>query len=572
MPDLLVRGGLVVDGTGSEPRQADVLIRHGVIVAVEAGIDAVVDREIDATGLLVTPGFVDIHTHYDGQATWDTSLSPSSGHGVTTVVMGNCGVGFAPCRPESRAGLIRLMEGIEDIPEAVMTHGLPWAWESFPEYLDFLDARKFDIDVAAQLPHAALRVFAMGDRGMARDAANEDDLLLMGQLAYEAIDAGALGFSTSRSVNHRSADGAPTPSLDAAERELHAIAAGVARTGRGVLQVISDFPSPEQTTDRMRLLVELAERSGRPLSFTLAQFHHAPHSWEVALRLTERAVANGVPIRGQVYPRPMGVMMSLEASLTPFDASATYAGLAPLSREARVERMRAPSVRAQIVSEAQRAGSNPLTRNFEWVFPLRQAADYEPPMSTSVAAQAASAGVSPDEVAYDVLLENEGRGVLNASFANLADGSLEPALAMMKSDATVIGLGDGGAHYGIISDSSYPTFMLSYWGRDRTKGERLPLAFIVKSLSKDTAEAVGLRDRGVLQPGYKADLNVIDFDALSLGMPTIAHDLPAQGRRLLQAAEGFRATVVSGEVTVRDGKATSARPGRLVRGQQPAPD
>ena len=578
---LLVRGGTVIDGSGGEPYVADVLLADGVIAAV--GPDLAPARpghtgtdgengisQLDATGLLVTPGFIDVHTHYDGQATWEHTLGPSSGHGVTTVVMGNCGVGFAPCRPGSRDSLVRLMEGIEDIPEIVMTEGLPWSWQTFPEYLDFLGARSFDVDLAAQLPHAALRVYVMGERGMAREPATEADMAQMRDLAQEAVEAGALGFSTSRSVNHKTVDGEPTPSFDAAERELHMIADGLARSGRGVLQVITEFPAPDLVPERMRLLIGLARVSGRPLSFTLAQFHSAPRSWPEVLRRTEEAHAAGVPVRGQVFPRPMGLLMGLDTSRNPFQASPAYKALAGLPLEQRASAMRRPDRRARIIAESEAAGTRGRQRDFDWVFPLRCLADYEPGPGDSIAALARAQGVSPAEVAYDIMLERDGQGMLWAGFANIIDGSLEPALAMMKSPATIIGLGDGGAHYGLICDSSFPTFLLSYWGRDRTKGERLPVPSIVKSLTSDAAAAVGLNDRGLVRPGYKADLNLIDFDALTLHVPQVRHDLPSGGRRLTQAADGYRATIVSGAVTYRDGKATGELPGRLVRGPRHA--
>jgi N-acyl-D-aspartate/D-glutamate deacylase len=571
---LLIRGGTVVDGSGGEPYPADVLLADGIIAAV--GPDLAPGRsgqasqtgvsQIDATGLLVTPGFIDVHTHYDGQATWEQTLGPSSGHGVTTVVMGNCGVGFAPCRPGSRDSLVRLMEGIEDIPEIVMTEGLPWTWQTFPEYLDFLGARSFDVDLAAQLPHAALRVYVMGERGMAREPATEADMAQMRDLAQEAVEAGALGFSTSRSVNHKTAGGDPTPSFDAAERELHMIADGLARAGRGVLQVITDFPDPDLVPERMRLLIGLARESGRPLSFTLAQFHSAPRSWPEVLRRTEEAHAAGVPIRGQVFPRAMGLLMGLDTSRNPFTASPSYAALAGLPVEQRVAALRRPDRRARILAESETAGRTGRQRDFDWVFPLRCLADYEPDPGDSIAALARARGVSPAGVAYDIMLERDGQGMLWAGFANIIDGSLEPALAMMKSPATIIGLGDGGAHYGLICDSGFPTFMLSYWGRDRTKGERLPVPSIVKSLTSDAATAVGLSDRGLVRPGYKADLNLIDFEALTLRVPQVRHDLPSGGRRLTQAADGYRATIVSGAVTYWDGQATGELPGRLVRG------
>jgi N-acyl-D-amino-acid deacylase len=568
--DLVIRNGTVVDGTGGEPFPADVAIARGVVCLV-GEVERKGQRELDASGCLVTPGFVDIHTHYDGQATWENTLSPSSLHGVTTVVMGNCGVGFAPCRAESRSDLVRLMEGVEDIPEVVMTEGIPWDWQTFPEYLDFLAARRYDVDIAAQLPHAALRVYAMGARGVAREDATEEDMSLMRQLAREAIEAGALGFSTSRSINHRGADGMPTPSFEAAERELHAIAAGVADAGRGVLQVITDFPSVESVPERFGLLKRLAERSGRPLSFTLAQFHASPRAWSHVLELLEDALAGGTPIRGQVFPRPMGMVMGLETSRSPFHGSATYTGLLALPLHERVATLQRPEVRARILDESRRSPRTGKERDFAWMFGWEKLADYEPGPEDSIAARAAAAGVEADAFAYDFLLRDEGRAVVWAAFANLFDGSLEGTLRMLRSDATVVGLGDGGAHYGLICDASFPTFMLGYWGSGRQRGARLGIPAIVRSLSRVPALTVGLNDRGLIAPNHKADLNIIDLDALALGPPRIDHDLPAGGRRLTQRARGYRATIVGGQVTYADGRPTGALPGRLVRGGTPDP-
>jgi N-acyl-D-aspartate/D-glutamate deacylase len=568
--DLLIRGGTVVDGSGVDPFVADVLIEDRVISAVRAGLAGHGCQEIDAEGLMVTPGFVDVHTHYDGQVTWENTLGPSSNHGVTTVVMGNCGVGFAPCRPESREDLVRLMEGIEDIPEVVMTTGVPWEWETFPDYLDFLECRSYDMDIATQLPHAALRLFVMGERGMAREVATHDDMQRMRDLAQEAIEAGALGFSTSRSINHKTVDGDPIPSFQAAERELHAIASGLTAAGMGVLQVITDFPTVADVPERARLLIELSRRSGRPLSFTLAQFHSAPRSWVEVLAKLEEAHAAGVLIRGQVLPRPMGMLMSLETTRNPFSDSETYVGMAGDPVERRVAAMRTPEVRQRIISEARASDCGASHRRFDKIFRLRDTSDYEPPQEESMSALATFRGVEPDVLAYDFLLEHDGRGLLWLPFANYSDGDLTACLTMMRSEATIIGLGDGGAHYGLLCDSSYPTFMLTYWGRDRVKGDRLSLPAIVRSLAHDTAMSVGLNDRGLVRPGYKADLNLIDFDALQLGMPIVSYDLPSGAKRLSQAAAGYHATIVSGQVTYRDGRPTGALPGRLVRGPQMA--
>ena len=568
--DLVIRGGTIVDGSGGQPFTGDVAIADGVIRAV-GPIAARGREEIDATGLLVTPGFVDIHTHYDGQATWDSRLAPSSGHGVTTVVMGNCGVGFAPCRPADHDMLIRLMEGVEDIPGVVLTEGLTWNWESFPEFLDALESRPHDIDFAAQLPHGALRVYVMGERGANRDPATPEEIAEMARLAGEAMDAGALGFTTSRTLNHRTSDGQPTPTLTAAEEELLGIAMGLKAADKGVLQFVTDFKNAKV---EMAMLRRLVEESGRPLSVSLAQAEMAPDAWKRLLGWVEETAESGLPMRAQVAGRPVGLMLGLDATLNPFIAHPSFREIADLGLAEKVARLKDPAVRARMLDEAP-ASDNPfmqaVLQNFEKMFVLGDPPDYEQDPSRSLGAQARARGIAPEALAYDLMLEDDGRAMLYFPFLNYADNTLEPSLAMMKSPHTVLGLGDGGAHLGTICDASFSTHMLTHWTRDRTRGEKLGVAEVVKWHTHDTAAAVGLADRGLLRPGYKADVNVIDYDALRLHPPRMAHDLPAGGRRLMQDADGYRYAVVSGQITYRDGQPTDALPGRLIRGARSAP-
>jgi N-acyl-D-aspartate/D-glutamate deacylase len=567
--DLVIRGGTVVDGSGGERFEGDVAISGGRIAAVGA-VRGGGAEEIDARGKLVTPGFVDIHTHYDGQVTWDDRLQPSSWHGVTTVVMGNCGVGFAPCRADDRDRLIRLMEGVEDIPFPVLAEGLPWNWRSFPDYLDALEARRTDIDFAAQLPHAALRVNVMGERGANREPATAADIAAMAEQARAAMRAGALGFTTSRTLNHRTSDGQPTPTLTAAEDELQGIAQGLKRAGAGVLQFVSDFPDPANEFGLMRRLVE---RSGRPLSFSLVQADRAPDAWKMLLGFLEGATADGLPMRAQVCGRPVGIMLGLELTLNPFIFHPSYRAIAKAPLAERVAALRDPDFRARLLAEAP-AGENPMARstltNFARMWLIATPPDYEQTADNTVAALAARAGRSPAEFALDHLLGGGGRNMIYLPFLNYSNDSLEPALAMMRHKDSVLGLSDGGAHVGTICDGSFPTSMLVHWTRDRRRGERLPLEWVVKAQSADTAAAVGLHDRGRLAPGLKADVNVIDYDRLTLHAPEVRFDLPAGGKRLVQRADGYSATIVAGSITYRDGEATGALPGRLIRGARTA--
>ncbi len=574
--DLVVRGGTVVDGSGAPGFEADVAISAGRIVGV-GRIAGQGREEIDARGLLVTPGFVDVHTHYDGQATWDERMQPSSWHGVTTVVMGNCGVGFAPCKAEDHDRLIRLMEGVEDIPHPVMAEGLPWSWRSYPDYLDALAGRRFDVDIGSQLPHAALRVFVMGERGANREPASAADIEAMAILARRAMEAGALGFSTSRTLNHRTSDGQPTPTLTAAEDELAGIALGLKAAngglGAGILQVVSDFADPEA---EFAMLKRIMQASGRPLTFSLLQSPRAPESWRGLLAAVNTAAGEGLPIKAQVCGRPVGVLLGLELTLNPFIQHPAYKAIAHLPLAERVARLKGDAaLRARLFEEpTDRAAvfAASTLRNWANMYTLAaRAPDYEPRRDEALGARAERAGVSPAELALDHMLAGEGRGMIYVPFLNYANGDLDHAYELLADADTIPGLSDGGAHVGTICDGSFPTSMLTHWTRDRTRGPRFSVEQVVRMQTHDTAAAFGLLDRGMIRPGLRADLNLIDYDALTLLAPQVAYDLPAGGRRLIQRAEGYRATILAGEVTYRDGEPTAALPGRLLRGARAAP-
>ncbi|HWE99825.1 MAG TPA: amidohydrolase family protein [Caulobacteraceae bacterium] len=564
--DLVIRGGQVFDGQGGASVEADVAVKSGRIVGV-GKITGEGVEEIDARGRIVTPGFVDIHTHYDGQATWDGRMQPSSWHGVTTVVMGNCGVGFAPCRPQDHDRLIRLMEGVEDIPFPVLTEGLPWNWESYPDYLDALSRRAFDVDIGSQLPHAALRVFVMGQRGVDREPATEADIAAMAALAERAANAGAMGFTTSRTLNHRTSDGQPTPTLTAAEDELTGIALGLKAAGKGVIQVVSDFADARA---EFAMLRRIAEASGRPLSFTLAQGGRDPKGYRILLEELEAAVDAGLPMRAQVAARPVGVLLGLELTVNPFSRWPVYREIAALTHAERVAALSDPDFRARLFASPPDETARGMF-NVERVHLMGERPDYEPGPESTVAAVAAASGSSPEAVALDHMLGGGGRGMLYLPFLNYSEGSLDAVREMIVHRDSVPGLSDGGAHVGMICDGSFPTTMLVHWTRDRTRGPKVPLADVIRLQTRETARTVGLYDRGVIAPGYRADLNVIDYDGLTLHAPQVAYDLPAGGRRLIQRASGYVATILAGEVTYRDGEPTRALPGRLLRGAAGAP-
>ena len=562
--DLVIRNGTVIDGTGAERCIGDVASSGGVITAV-GRVEGTGAREIDAEGHIVAPGFVDIHTHYDGQATWDTQLAPSSWHGVTTVVMGNCGVGFAPVVPANRERLIQLMEGVEDIPGTALHEGLSWEWSSFPEYLDDLERKPRDIDLGAQLPHGALRLHVMGERGATQQPATPGDIAQMAALAREAVEAGALGFTTSRTLNHRSSLGEPTPTLKAEADELVGIAQALGAAGKGVLQVVTDFIDLDGEID---LFHRMAAESGRPISVSIAQGPRQPDDWRTELDYFAAATARGVQMRGQVGARAVGLMFALEATLHPFMFSPAYRDIASLPLAERVAHMRHPEVRRAIIDgahvEDKQLGSRAINR-YAYIFQLGDPPNYEPDPADSVSATAARAGVDPAEIAYDWLLESDGSAWLYQPILNWAGQNLDVVGEMLQHSAAVPGLSDGGAHVGTICDVSFPTTLLQWWGRDRPTG-RIPLETLFAKQCRMTAETVGLTDRGVLAPGKRADINVIDHDNLRLHVPEIARDLPAGGKRMLQRATGYTHTFVAGTEIMAGGESTGATPGRLVRG------
>jgi N-acyl-D-aspartate/D-glutamate deacylase len=567
MVDLVIRGGTVIDGTGGDPFEADVAVEAGKIVAIGV-VSARGNEEIDARGKIVTPGFVDPHSHYDAQATWSSRITPSSWHGVTTTLIGNCGVGFAPCEPADQGLLIKLMEGVEDIPEPVLIEGIPWNWRSFPEFLDALEARPYDLDIATQVPHAAVRVHVMGQRGVDREPASAADAQAMARIAVEGIQAGALGFSTSRTINHKTKAGAHIPTLDADEAELSAIAQGLRGIGAAWLQVISDFDDPAPEFAMLRRLVE---RAGRPMAITILQRDAKPEVWRQITGWIADANRSGLPMLGQVLTRPTGIILGFEISQNPFLGRPSHDAIADLPFEQKIAELRRPERRAAILSEE--TGDDGLrrrVRRWDRMFPMSDPPNYEPPPEDSIAAMAARMGRDPADLAYDLLLENNGKTLLYRPLSNYSYGNLDSVHDMLAHDATIVGLGDGGAHVGILSDASALTTMLTHWTRDR-KGARFSLPWGVKRISRDSALAIGLHDRGLVARGYKADLNVIDYDRLSVRAPEVVYDLPTGGRRLIQRADGYDVTIVSGVPVTRNGEATGELPGRLVRGARAAP-
>ncbi len=566
--DLVIRSGSIIDGTGAPRRTADVAVTDGVITEIGDRLGGRGTREIDADGALVTPGFVDIHCHYDGQATWDERLHPSSWHGVTTVVMGNCGVGFAPVHDHDHERLIQLMEGVEDIPGAALAEGLSWDWTDFGGFLDAVDARPHDIDVAAQFPHAALRLHVMGERGADHESvATPVEIAEMGRVAAAGIEAGALGFTTSRTRNHRASTGEFTPTLTAERAELVGIAEAIGVTGTGVLQMVGDFIDTEYEFDT---LVEMMRVSGRPLSFTVAQSPMAPNHHLGLLDRITKANADGFTMRGQVAPRAIGLLMGLDCTLNPFMMNPVWGEIALLPVAGKVAAMRDPEFRRRMLDSHQEQKSTKtgggIIGVFDRMFPLTDPPDYEPDTDSSAAAVAGRAGVSPEAWLYDYLAGDDGAAMLYVPFLNYADGNLDATRDMLAHPHTVPGLSDGGAHVGTICDGSFPTFLLTHWGRDRARGGLFDLEWLVNQHTRETARTVGLGDRGVLAPGMRADMNVIDFDRLAIARPEMHHDLPAGGRRVLQRASGYRHTIVAGTETYADGEATGALPGRLVRG------
>jgi N-acyl-D-aspartate/D-glutamate deacylase len=569
MHDLVIRGGLVFDGLGGDPRQADVAIDGERIAAIGANLGRGAE-EIDARERIVTPGFIDLHTHYDAQVTWDPILAPSAVHGVTSVVMGNCGVGFAPARPDARSWLIEIMEEVEEIPRDVLESGLEWDWESFPDYLDALDRRRHTVDLGAQVPHIALRGYVLGERARSGAPATADDLAAMSRLLEDGLRAGALGFACSRTDAHRLADGTLVPGSLADEDELLALGSTLRRVPGARVQFLGNPAKWEEDYPFMR---ELARRSGAAVHFLMSDTN-----WRARLAGIEAAAAEGERLVGHVPPRPVGNVLQWRAARHPFMDRPSIRAIAHLPWPERLARLKDPAFRAQVLGEGNGPGAERLPAfarvvydGFERMYAVDALPDYEPdPRTDSLAARAALAGQDPAAYAYDVLMRDEGRGMIYMTLANYRAGDLSEVAGLIQHPGAVVSLSDGGAHCTRVIDASAPTFMLAHWARDRKRGDRLPLAWVVKALSCDPAAAYGLDDRGVLTPGRLADVNVIDFDRLKLPAPYLEADFPAGGQRLLQDAEGYSATVKRGRVTFREGEHTGAFPGKVIRRRQGA--
>ena len=571
MHDLVIRGGTIVDGTGAAAATGDVAIDGGTITAA-GGKAGPGKREIEADGLLVTPGFVDVHTHYDGQVTWDPYLTPSGWHGVTSVVMGNCGVGFAPVKPDRHDWLIGLMEGVEDIPGTALAEGIEWRWESFPEYLDALDGMPRALDVGTQVPHGAVRAYVMGERGARNEDPSADDIQAMSDIVEEGLRAGALGFTSSRTMLHRAIDGEPVPGTFAGHEELMGIGRACGRAGHGVFEIATDFAiggMDGRFRDDVVWMRELSKETGLPVSFILSQSDRGPDDWRKIIAWAEAAVADGANLRLQAAVRPAGMLLSLDASMHPFMWHPTYQAIAALPLAERAARLRRPEVRAKLLAEGSGATGKfnvYFAHHFDGMYPLGDPPDYEPTAEQSIAAIARREGRTPQDVLLQEMLAAKGRALIYLPLLNYSDKNFEALREMLLHPLAMVSLSDGGAHCGLICDASSPTYMLTHWVRDRVRGPRLPLEQAVRLQTQGTARAYGLNDRGVLAPGMKADLNVIDLDALHLHAPEMVRDLPAQGRRLLQRVDGYKATLVSGTPTYIDGEATGAMPGALIRG------
>ena len=562
--DLIIRNGHVVDGSGGKSGILDVAVKDGLIQAVGENLPDTALNEIDAAGLIVTPGFVDVHTHYDGQATWDSHLNPSSNLGTTTVVMGNCGVGFAPCKPEDRDVLIQLMEGVEEIPETAMAEGLPWTWESFPEYLDTLDAKPRDIDVAALVPHGPVRVFVMGERAVNRETATDEDISKMQAVIEESVNAGGVGFSTSRTLVHRTSTGSPVPTYKAATHELKQLGMALSGEKGHVFQLISDW---EDLDEEFSILRSTSESTGAKGTFTLLHLDNQPDLWRQQLDHIEHAQSEGLDIRGQVLSRPVGMLMGHPASMSPFSPRPTFRSLEDLPWNEKIAKLKTPEIKSQILGEdidQPHIFVKLFSRRFDKMYPLEEPIEYLPAPDTSVAARAQAEGVEPVEWLYDYFLGNNGNNLIYIPAANFSDHIPE----LLTHPNTVSALGDGGAHVGSICDASANIYVITKWVKERKSFE---LEKAIHLLTRQPAELYSLKDRGLIAPGYKADINLIDYEALSLKTPHIVHDLPAGGKRLLQHANGIVSTMVSGTVIYQSGEATGALPGKLVRGQQQDP-
>tara|TARA_B000000532_G_scaffold118631_1_gene95256 strand:+ start:24 stop:1727 length:1704 start_codon:yes stop_codon:yes gene_type:complete len=564
MYDLIIKNGLIYDGKGSEPFEADIGISEDKIVAIGKIEEGSIET-IDAKGKIVTPGFVDIHTHYDGQVTWDPYLRPSTYHGVTTVVMGNCGVGFSPCKPDQRDWLIGLMEGVEDIPGTALHEGIDWEWESFPEYLDALEKKPLAIDVGTQIPHGAVRAYVMGERGINHEEASEDEINKMKEIVREAVEAGAYGFSTSRTEKHNDVNGKLTPSITAHKTELVEIAKSLGEIDKGVLQGISDFYDFESEFD---IFKSMSKESGRPISITVEQQDARPDWWIQLLDGIEDAQSEGIQMFGQVPPRATGILMGLTATLNPFRFYPSYMEIAELPLDERVKIMSDSSFRDRLLGE-EGVSINPLVdeivQSYEKMFKLGEPANYEPDPKDSFQSLSETSNRTAQEIAYDAMLEKEGRALIYHPLFNYQPGDLSLVEKMLKHPYTISGLGDAGAHCGAISDASFPTTLVQHWSRDRDRGEKLPLKTVIKMQTSETASLLGINDRGILEEGYKADINIIDYEKLTLHEPEIINDLPAGGRRLVQKASGYDYTIVSGAVAFIKGEATGVLNGKLIR-------
>ncbi len=569
MHDLVIRNGTVVDGSGGPARAADVAIGGDRIAAVGTDVGPG-RREIDADGRLVTPGFVDIHTHYDGQATWDPEISPSSWHGVTTIVMGNCGVGFAPADPAKRDWLIQLMEGVEDIPGTALAEGMSWNWETFPQYLDELDRMARAVDISALVPHGAVRAYVMGDRGGQNAEATPDEIEGMAKVVREAVEAGAVGFSTTRTLLHRAKDGELAAGTTASADELIGIGMALGEARAGVFELASDMFDPDAEFAWMRTI---ARETGRPVTFNCLQDDLRPEHWRRLVQLADEATAAGARIVPQVAGRPASVLFGWDSTAHPFLFHKTWQAIAGLPRDERQARLRDPEVRRAMVDERVDVGGMAAFITSAWhkLFPLGDPPEYEPGPEQSVQSIAAREGRPPEEVTYDLMMADDGRGLLYIPLLGYAHGDFDALHDMLVHPGSVLGLGDGGAHCGLLCDASLPTYMLTHWVRDRSRGTRLGLEQAVHMQTRSTASLYGFDDRGLLAPGYLADVNVIDFDALACEAPTMVYDLPAGGRRLVQRARGYVATVKRGVVVREDDEATGEHPGVLLRGAQAAP-
>lgn len=573
MHDLVIRGGTVVDGTGNERYVADVAIDGGLITKV-GGAVAPGKTEIDARGKIVAPGWVDIHTHYDGQATWDQEMAPSSWHGVTTVIMGNCGVGFAPAKPDKHDWLIGLMEGVEDIPGTALAEGMTWNWETFPEYLDELERLPRTIDIGTHVPHGSVRAYVMGERGARNEEPTETDIAQMSRVVEDGLRAGALGFSTSRTILHRSVDRELVPGTTATKDELIGIGRAMGRVGHGVFEMASDL---KRDWNEFEWMGELSRETKLPVTFAALQSIAKELPLDEQISEMRRENAKGANIVAQIALRGNGIVMAWQGTVHPFRFRPAWLEIMDKSWNEQLAHLKDPAFRQRMLTEPNQFPESDLiglimivAGGWTLQYEMTPSFNYEPRQNETIAARAAAAGVKPEEYAYDLLMRDEGRGFIYFPILNYADGNLNFLEALQEADDTVNSLSDGGAHCGTICDAASPTFMLQHWVRDRD-GKRITLENAVKRQCRDTALLYGLEDRGMIAPGYLADINVIDLDAVKLGKPWLAFDLPAGGKRLLQKADGYVCTIKSGEVTFRDGAYLGVHPGRLIRGPQRAP-